>query len=302
MFENLDSFAGKPVEDFVSGEDFDLRAAAPRLRVEYDAEQTASDLLRELLEQGQGDELTTLVIGAWSGELYENDPSEILEALVASADQLPRLRALFVGDIAQEENEVSWIQQTDLSILWTTFPRLEVLGIRGGNSLSLGRIQHNHLKELTIESGGLGAVILQQLAAAHLPALESLELYLGDSGYGWDGTIADVQPLLVAGKFPSLKHLGLCNSEIADEIAAEVAKSSILDQITALSLAHGTLGDVGGEALLASPKVKNLKSLDLQHHYMSTPVMKKLAALGSHVNVSEQRNEGDYGRYVAVGE
>src|SRR5262245_53510295 len=113
-FGNLETFAGKPVVDFTPDSPLDP-AAAPRLRVEYDAEETAVDLLGHLLAASGADRLQALVIGAWSGELYENSPAEVVEALVAGAGQLPSVRALFVGDIASEENEVSWIHQSDLS-------------------------------------------------------------------------------------------------------------------------------------------------------------------------------------------
>ena len=203
MFSNLETFAGRPVADFAAGEPFDFSAAVPRLRVEYDSDETAVDLLGQLLAGGEADRVPALVIGAWSGELYDHSPAEIVEALVAAADQLPSLRALFIGDIASEENEVSWIHQSDLSALWQAFPRLEVLGIRGSNDLSLGQIRHNHLRELTIECGGLPREVLHQLAAASLPALEHLELYLGTGNYGWDGTIDDVRPLLTGQLFPT---------------------------------------------------------------------------------------------------
>jgi hypothetical protein len=302
VFSNLERFAGRTVADFAAGGTFDIAAAVPRLRVEYDAEETGVDLFGQLLAQGNADQMTALVIGAWSGELYEHSPADVVEALVAAADQLPSLRALFIGDIAQEENEVSWIHQCDLSALWQAFPRLEVLGIRGSNGLSLGQIRHNHLRELTVECGGLPREVLAQLAAASLPALEHLELYLGTDDYGWDGTIEDVKPLLTGKLFPKLKYLGLRDSVIGDEVAKAAAVSPLVSRIDTLDLSLGTLGDEGGEALLASPTVKKLKRLDLRYHYMSDEVAGRFANLGPQVDVSEPQSESEYGRYVSVGE
>jgi hypothetical protein len=301
-FSNLDNFVGRPVADFAADQDFDFSANVPRLRVEYDSEDTAVDLLSALLATGNADQLEALVIGAWSGELYDDPPDAIIEALFAAADQLTSLRALFIGDIAGEENEVSWIHQSDLSAIWQAFPRLEVLSIRGSNGLSLGQIKHNHLRGLTLETGGLPKDVLAELAQSSLPALEHLELYLGDSGYGWDGTIADLQPLLSGDLFPKLKYLGLRNSEIADEVAQAAAAAPIVARLETLDLSLGTLGDEGAEALLAAPAIKRLRKLDLHHHYISTSVMERLKKLGPEVDLSEVESEGDYGRYVSVGE
>lgn len=302
MFGNLETFAGMPIADFDAESPRDWKTVAPRLRVEYDSDRTAVDLLGELLATDGADRMPALVIGAWSGELYEHSPADILEALVTAADRLPNLRALFLGDIASEENEVSWIHQTDVSTVWQAFPRLEVFGLRGSNGLKLGRVQHNHLKQLTIESGGLPKSVLAELAAASLPALEHLELYLGTDNYGWDGSIDDVAPLLASDRFPRLKYLGLRDSEIADAVAQAVVKSPLFEKIEALDLSLGTLGDEGAEALLAAPAVKKLQRLDLHHHYMSDAVMARVQHLGIDVDVSEQQTEEEYGRYVSVGE
>jgi hypothetical protein len=302
VFGHFDTFAGLRVVDFDADSPRDWTAVAPRLRVEFESDQTAVDLLGDLLAGENADRMPTLVIGAWSGELYDHSPAEILEALVAAADRLPNLRALFLGDIAQEENEVSWIHQTDVSTVWQAFPRLEIFGLRGSNGLKLGRVQHNHLKQLTIECGGLPKSVLAELAAASLPALEHLELYLGTDDYGWDGSIDDVLPLLADDRFPRLKYLGLRDSEIADGVTQAVAKSPLLEKLDVLDLSLGTLGDEGAAALLAAPAVKKLKRLDLHHHYMSDAMMARVQQLGINVDVGEQQTEEEYGRYVSVGE
>ena len=46
---------------------------------------------------------------------------------MALADRLPALEALFLGDITFEQQEISWIQQSDISPLFLAFPRLRVL-------------------------------------------------------------------------------------------------------------------------------------------------------------------------------
>jgi hypothetical protein len=302
--EHLGTFGGKSVVDFQLGGGFESpERNVPRLRVEYDAEETAVDLLRDLLATGVADRLTGLVIGAWSGEMYDVAPTDIIAAMVAAADQLPSLAALFLGDVTYEENEISWIHQTDLSPLWEAFPRLEIFGARGSQGLSLGKLHHDRLTSFTIESGGLPRSVVQEVGKSQLPELEHLELYLGTSNYGGDATIDDLEPILAGQLFPKLKYLGLRDSEIADDVAKAVAKAPVLERIEVLDLSLGTLGDEGAKALLESPAVKQLKKLDLRHHYMSDKIMRRFSALGVVVDVSEAAGEGEADdRYVSVGE
>lgn len=302
--EHLTHFAGKPVRDFQPGEGWDDPAGTvPRLAVEYDSEQTAVDLFRELLGTGSADRLSGLIIGMWGSEMYENPPAEIVEALAAAGDQLPNLRALFLGEMTFEENEISWIQQTDVSALWDAFPRLEIFCVRGSNGLSLGKMKMNHLRQLTIECGGLPKSVLAEVAAAQLPVLEHLELYLGTENYGWDGSASDLAPILSGKLFPKLKYLGLRDSEIADDVAKAVAKSPLLERIEVLDLSLGTLSDEGGEALLAAPALKKLKKLDLHHHYLSDEVAERFRGLGIEVNLDDAQGDGDAeDRYVSVSE
>ncbi len=304
FYENAATFAGKRVVDFqLGGALSDPAKTAPRVRVEYDNDHTAVDLLSQVLEQPQADQITALVVGAWVGEMYETDPSAVVEALVASAAQLPQLNALFIGDITMEENEISWIVQSDMSPILTTFDRLETLHIRGSQGLSLGSgITHDHLKTLIIECGGLPASVLREIASATFPALEHLELYLGTDNYGWDGSIDDLQPLLSGELFPKLTYLGLRDSEIADEVAAAVAAAPIVERIKVLDLSLGTLTDAGAQALLESPLVAKLEKLDLHHHFCSDEMAQRLSALPPEVDVSDKQAEEDDYRYVAVSE
>ena len=105
----------------------------------------------------RADELTGLVIG----EHHLDQPtSKVVELLVAAAEQLPSLTALFLSDTIQPENEISWIEQADVSPLLDAIPRLRRLHIRGGIGLSLGKLEHHCLQTLVIESGGLPVRVL----------------------------------------------------------------------------------------------------------------------------------------------
>lgn len=306
FYDHVETFAGKPVVNFGSDTAIsDPANSAYRVGIDdYDDDEPMQEKFARLLADPASDQLTAIVIGVWGpwDELYEYSSGHIVEALVTAAPQLPNLKALFLGDITYDENEVSWIIQTDISPLLAAYPKLEFLQVRGSGNLSLGKIDHSYLQSLVIECGGLPQNVLKEIADASLPALEHLELYLGSAGYGFNGSIEDVKPLLAGDKFPQLKYLGLRDSEIADEVAVAVVESPLLERLGVLDLSLGTLGDEGGQALLDCPAITKLKKLDLHRHYLSNELMKKLEALPIEVDVSDQETEEDYGRYVAVGE
>lgn len=306
--ENLSELAGKKVIDW----DPDLGLLDPaqtiyRIRVEYDGPETWVERFAVFLQDSAVSELTGLVVGMWSTEVMETEEAiEVVEALVAACEKLPKLQTLFLGDIIAEENEVSWIEQTDVSSLFEAYPRLEYFGIRGGNNLRLGSIQHEHLRTLVVEAGGLPREVVHDIQRADLPALEHLEIWLGTPDYGGDTTIEDFAPLLRKQLFPRLRYLGLRNSAIADQVASVFAYAPIMDYIEIFDLSLGTLTDMGAEALLHSPAVLKLKKLDLHHHYCSEEMVKKLEQLGINVDVSESQEilERSWGNtlYVSLGE
>ena len=132
-------------------------------------------------------------------------------------------------------------------------------------------------------------------------------MWLGVEEYGGDATVADLAPLLSGGRFPALRHLGLQNSEIQDEIAAAVASAPVVAQLDSLALSMGALTDEGAAALLDGQPLTHLKRLDLHHHYLSDAMMRRvcdaLEPSGVAVDVSEQEKaEEKEGRYVAASE
>lgn len=262
--------------------------------------------LDELLERKGVENVYGLLAGQWIAAGDDEDTSVVVEALVNASERLKGIRALFIGDIEQEESEISWINQSDLSPLFNAFPNLEYFGVRGGNGLSLGSINHSKLKSLRVESGGLPISVVREVINSNLPELEELVLWLGTDDYGFDGTIDDIRPLLENNPFPKLKHLGLMNSILADQIAEALKGAPILQRIEVLDLSMGTLGDEGAQALLDNPDIRKLKKLDLHYHFMSQEMMEQMKSIGIPVDVSDQQEPDDYDgeshRYVSVGE
>ncbi len=299
--EYLDTFFGRPVLDFTSGDTVTDQSAVYRLRQEYDAEQSQAELLTEFLGQVVPEELEALMLGAWS-DMSDNSCDDFLEALVARAAQLPQLRALFIGDLTYEDSEISWIIQGNYATLLAAFPALEVLRIRGGESLFFPAVEHPALRELVIETGGLPSRVVNAIAESTLPALRHLELWLGDENYGFDGDIDTYRQLLERIRPERLHYLGLRNATISDELAIYLATQPWLGKLHTLDLSMGTLGDDGARALLASPYLEGLQVLDLEYHYISDELVAQLQRLPCEVRIGEAEEEYDGDRYVQVGE
>ncbi|HEX2908294.1 MAG TPA: STM4015 family protein [Phototrophicaceae bacterium] len=302
------TFAGYPVVEWELEDDPFAAGVNVAVTVRNDwgddgegVEDTWITKFNTLLEYKQTEQIPALIVGMWH---YEKTVSYVVEALVEQRARFPKLKALFVGDITSDENEISWIQQGDLSPLWDAFPNLEYLTIRGGNGLDLEPIKLPKLKSLRIESGGLGAEVVRSIGEADLPELESLVLWLGAERYGATSTIATLERFYDCAEMPKLKYLGLCDSDIQDAIAEFMATAPVLQRLDVLDLSLGMLTDEGALALLTSPYLRHLKKLDLHHHFCSDAMVAKLDELaqsGIEVDTSEPQTERDW-RFVAVGE
>ena len=255
-----------------------------------------------------------LLIGPWWPDDYSS-LVPVVELITSDAGRFPSLRGLFLADVVGEECEVSWLHMCDITPVLESFPRLEELVVRGSGSgldeqtLELHPVRHEALKALRFESGGLPGHVVRAVGACELPALERLELWFGSQWYAGDATVADMAPLLSGGTFPRLRHLGLQNSEIQDEIAAAVASAPVVAQLDFLALSMGTLSDTGALALLEGQPLSHLGGLDLHHHYLSDPVMERFKELSDrhdvHVDLADSDRwipDDEDSRYVAVSE
>lgn len=310
IYENVEEFAGRPVQDWDAETGIaDPVGVAYRLSLSYDEAEEGDDIetkVAAFLADPAAPKVEALVIGTWITDDSSAPSTPIVEALAAARDRLAALRFLFFGDITSEQNEISWIVQSDLSPLLEAYPNLNHLTVRGGMELALGTPRHAKLRELIIQAGGLPPSVIHEVASAELPALEHLELWLGEPNYGGDATVEDLAALLKGERFPRLKYLGLKNSMISDEIAAVVALAPITQRLDVLDLSMGTLGDDGAKALLGSPAIRRLKKLDIHHHYVSDELVNALNALGIEVDASEREEPDKWGgeeqRYISVGE
>ena len=327
--ENASTFIGMPVLDY----ERDQPAAAPppkkrgffsfgksesepepkkasdrtdviyRFRSSWDEDNLVPNL-EHFLESGLAAQARGIVIGSWYADQPDRTAEGVVELLVKSASKLPQLAAIYLGDITSEENEMSWIHQCDLTPLLEAFPQLQLLRTRGGDGLKLSKPEHAKLRGLALETGGLDVDVIRSVCMARFPSLEYLELWLGTDEYGANHGVADLQPILSGRLFPNLKYLGLRNSHIADDIAAVVVNSPVLQQIETLDLSLGVLTDEGAKSLLKLPASATLKNLNLHYNYISPDLIAQLQKSPVTMDASKPSNmdDDDEWRFVAVGE
>ncbi|MFE7975858.1 STM4015 family protein [Streptomyces shenzhenensis] len=314
---HFETFHGLPVLTLPEPHEEALPAAGEvAWRLDCSWETPFAELWQSFVDRVPSAEVRALVIGPWWHDEY-SELRPALELILADAERFPALRAVFLADVTGEECEISWLQLTDVTPVLESFPLLEELGVRGGSShglgeepLSLRPVRHGALRVLRFESGGLPGEVVRAVGACELPALEHLELWLGVSHYGGDATVADLAPVLVQGRFPALRHLGVQDSELQDEIAAAVASAPVVAQLESLSLSMGTLTDAGAEALLRGQPLTHLKRLDLHHHFLGESVADRIrtafGSTGTEVDLSDRqtphRRRDEEWRYVAVSE
>src|SRR4051794_29830701 len=105
--DNLEKFNGKQIRDFDPETGIQLpEAVAYRLRIEYDDYENGkrvTDLLDAFYQDPRAARVEELIIGAF---VYDDSPEPIagiVGSLVNDSSKLPRLKALFIGDITGEE-------------------------------------------------------------------------------------------------------------------------------------------------------------------------------------------------------
>ena len=320
FYQHLTEFAGRPVVDFPTdpalpapAEAADPGRVAWRLDCNKDGDYFCDfpELLAAFLDRVPSAGVEALVTGQWL-EWIQDDCS-VVDDLVAVADRLPGLRALFVNDLVDEQSQPSWIYVPELGPVLEAFPNLTELRVRGtpegvisaeGAKPLISPVKHAALRTLVFQSGGLPAGTIRAVSECEFPELTHLEIYLGDPNYFGDATLDDLAPLLEAGRFPRLRHLGLRDSTIQDEIAAAVAQAPVVAQLESLDLSLGTLGDQGAAALLAGQPLDHLRTLNLSHHFISAEMRARVrqAWPAVEIDLSDEQQENRWGRYIAVAE
>lgn len=301
----IDNFYNKEIEQYNSKEGIQDSNKAIRLAVDYETAKTGVTMisvLEKLIMDSKATGIEALILGVWE-EAWEISAQPFIDFIAENSKILRNLKALFIGEMSAEENEISWIIQGNYQSIWKAYPNLELLQIRGGTSLNLGKIKHHNLKTLIIESGGLGKAVLNELAKGDLPELSHLELWLGSDEYGWDGTLDDVTPLLSKKKYPKLTHCAIMNSQIQGEIATAVFTSDLLESLKHIDLSMGVMVDKDVEQIFELKDKLVGKFIDVTENYLSEEMIKRLHQLDLNIDAADQDDEeDDDGFYVSVSE
>ena len=214
---------------------------------------------------------------------------------ISDSDRFSNLKALFMGAYEiTDSDSIYYFPIWNIGIILKAFPKLELLQLRcgGNNGYSNWRyftkFKHNHLKALILETKELSRDRVNQIFYLDLPALEHLELWLGNDNYDENSSTEYLTPILSGEIFPKLYYLGLRNCEYADEIATAIVHSPIINKIKILDLSLGFLTDAGATALLNCPAVNNLDILSVANNCLTNSMVDKLMQLDTEVVADNQ--------------
>lgn len=263
-----------------------------------DPDHDAQEYFKTLMKTGSARFLRELTIGLFDSE----------DGTVEYGDLVRTMAKLGLPETLRElaftcaDYQISWAELGDLGPLFPQLGKLESLQIQMG-SMGFSKMKLPRLKRLEVVTGGFTKKNMKAVSEAAWPDLETLILYFGDENYGANCTVTDLAAVFDGKNFPKVKHLGLCNSEFADDIAKALPESKILEQLETLDLSKGMMSDEGAEALLASADAfKHLASITLSQNYISDAAAKKLEKLAKKVDVSDQDDPDEEYRSVQVSE
>jgi uncharacterized protein (TIGR02996 family) len=253
------------------------------------------------------------------GVLRWESNHEDVPALIDEAARQPwaaSLRRLHLGDVEDVDMAHHVIGDVGKKIT-RAFPALEWLKLHSGSQSWHGRAETfgvsglalPHLRELYVETCAMTKKRLKDLFAAKLPSLTTLELWFGANDYDCNVKTKDLEPLLKGDLFPEMTHLGLRNTELADDLARLLPKSPLAPRLLALDLSLGTLTDDGARALSEhAGAFSRLKKLDVHRSYLSKAAIAALKrAFSCDVIAKDQKDDeveedGTAYRYVSVHE
>ncbi len=264
------------------------------------------EVLRALLASS-GRSLQELTIGLWN-----HSGVTVLE----EAGQLPSLHTLVIGDFNRyaydcempiSPAEDQW-QIGDVSKIYAIAPNLTSLTVRGVR-IELGELNHTKLRALKIHTlaRGLLGVSARSISAANLPALTSLEIWFGIEDYDAESSVKDLSGLLAGEVCPQLRHLGLMNADIQDDLVEALAHSALLGRLESVDLSMGCMTDLGAQHLLDQPhRFRHLAELVVDDNFLSERMISELNnAFGDTVVAGTQKPEEELGsdiRYPTVSE
>ena len=238
---------------------------------------------------------------------YQDVPAVLAEA--GNHAWARDLQRLHVGDVSEDVDIGMHFVGDVGATITAAFPNLRSLRLHSGEDEDEGEfgvagLALPELRELAIETNVMSTARLEALLAAELPKLERLELWFGAEEYGADCSADDLESLLSGELFPKLRHLGLRNAEIADDIARAVVEAPIAKRLESLDLSMGTLTDDAARELAThANRFEKLKRLSVDDNFLTAASLEPLRARwGERLHSEEQKELEDDYRYVSVSE
>ena len=235
------------------------------------------DNLWQLLRHPSARFLRTLEVGCHRAGDQDN---ALVCATLMLAGPTPPLRRLVIGDFDHDDYDgidISRAPIGDLSLLSIAYPGLEELVLKGIGDVQLGELDLPRARVFALRTSTLQATTLATILAARWPALEELELWIGNDEYGGDCTLDDLAPLF-AKPLPALRRLRLMNTELSDELCPLLAASPLAAQLEQLDFSLGTLSDTGAATLAAArDRFPRLCALDVFHCALTPTGLGRLA-------------------------
>lgn len=241
--------------------------------------------LQIFLQNSLINQVEALVFGTW----YTNF-LDIVDLLLDAQDKLTNLKALFIGDVNRSKLYLAPVFYNNISYILLAYPQLKILKFRCNNcycyykdllSITFSPIKHENLKVVIIESNTIGNDLLYDFCQLELPALEYLELWLGNNRYSQYDDIVHLNELIItfSKRFPKLKYLGLHNHQNSKGLAFAIANSPIVENLVELDLSVGDINDYGVEALFNCPAIRQLDTLDISYNYINDKMIEKMNKL-----------------------
>jgi uncharacterized protein (TIGR02996 family) len=174
-----------------------------------------------------------------------------------------------------------------LEPLYSRLPRLKTLILKG-SQLVLGKLRLPELRDFTITHDRdehalprpLMRPLVESIAHAELPQLESLTVSLGWNPKPPKASLTDLLPLLDGRGMPRLQKLGLQGLGFTDALCKELPGSTLLPQLRELDLTYGTMTAAGAETLLASASAfRHLERLQLDARPLDRELRMRLEGL-----------------------
>ena len=165
-------------------------------------------------------------------------------------------------------------------------------------------------EELGVSDAGVSMHVAQlrkeldEIANAKWENLEHLEIWTGSPDRA-TATMASLEPFLAARGLPRLRHLGIVNSELSDELIGALATSAVLPQLDSIDLSKGIASADAAGALVGHARAfRHLAALDLSSNHLAPADIERIRDVLDNVMCMDQREmyDGGEGRYVEVGE